>query len=82
LRQSEEPLEQRLGVCLATHQRERIREPEGAWEEVALAGRQTIDAGMRSIAQHQSVDDELALDGLDGAPHARVGRPAESRPAE
>ena len=77
----EQPLEQRVRVVVAAEQLETVDEPERAREEHAFAGRQSVDAVVSAVAEYETVLDQLALDRLDGAAHARVrsGQKADER---
>ena len=49
-----------------------VREPEGARQEGTVAFRQTVGTGVRAVAEHQAVDQQLALDRRHRAQHPRI----------
>ena len=72
--QPEEPVEELAGVVVAPEHREAVGQPERTGQKGTFAAGQPVDvAGVdRAVAQHESAIDQLALDGLDGAPDPRV----------
>jgi hypothetical protein len=72
VREGDQPVVQGPRLVAAAGQRERIREPEAARQERALAGRQPVVGLVGRVAQQEPVVAELALDGVERADHARV----------
>src|SRR5262249_2034677 len=65
-------------LLVPVERRERVREPEAAREEDALAGREPIHAGLRLVAEDESVAHQLALNRLDGLDDPRILRGKEA----
>lgn len=61
----EQPFEQLLGLVATTRHGEVVGEPKRAREKDALAGRQTVDPICARVTQHETIDDEILLDGPD-----------------
>ena len=68
----------RFRLLAAPREHVAIRQPKRTCQECPLAGRQGIDARRGRVAQHQSVDQQMLLDGRDRPEHARIIRPAEN----
>src|SRR5215470_16851268 len=62
---------------VAVLQRVIVGQPEAAGKKYALSRRETVDASLGAIAEHEAVDDELLLDGGKGAAHSRIIRRQE-----
>src|SRR5262249_27254962 len=73
----QQALEQGACFGVAILQRVIVGKPEAAGKKYALSRRETIDAGLAAIAEHEAVDDELFLDGGKGAAHPRIIRRQE-----
>ena len=71
-------LNSRSASSTAAEQQVGVGEPEAAGEERAFARRQSVARFQRVVAQHQPVDDEIALDRLDGRAIARIVRLQEA----
>src|ERR1051326_727971 len=74
----DEPLEHALGLLDASGERIGVDQPEAARQECTLARRQPVLGRAGVVAQHQTIDQELALDRRDRAAHARVLRGQET----
>lgn len=76
--QGQEPFEKFGGLCAAAGAQESVDEPEGAGEKDALGAGQTVVAVFGSVAQHETVCGQVALDGVDGTQDAGVVRREEA----
>jgi hypothetical protein len=74
VRQSDEPLEERMCVVVPAEQLVAVAEPERAREEHTLAARQPVGivGVVRAVAEHEAVPEQLALDRLDRPADARI----------
>ena len=72
--QSEQPLEQALGVLVPSLQLVVVGQPEAARDERPFAGGQAVDVLLRLVAVHQPVLHQPLLDRRHGADDARVPR--------
>src|ERR1700730_18038585 len=73
-REPDKSIEQREPLVAPAEQLVAVDEPEGAREEDAFAGRESVRAVvMGAVAQHEPVLEQIALDRLDRSPNARVG---------
>src|SRR5437899_1786217 len=76
--QAQEPLDEGVGARDLTCIGVRTSEPETAYEDGSLSGREAVDAlaivnrGGRIAANVDVVDQQLALDGRDGRQHAWI----------
>src|SRR5437660_1255642 len=70
-----------LGIAAAAEQREVVRQPERAGQELPLTRRQAVHLRARRVAGHEAVLHQLALDRLDRPLDARVrgGQEADQR---
>ena len=84
--QTDQPVEKLTGVVRPAQQRQAVTEPERAGQEGPLPSGEAVHVPrlVRVVPQHEPAFDELALDGLDGAPDTWVvsGQEAHERDHE
>ena len=69
----EQALEQSLAFVVAVRAGPELSASQNEQgRNVPSPGGSAVDAGVGRVAQHEAVDHQLALDGLDGAAHARI----------
>src|SRR5262249_40669801 len=75
--QRQQTFEQAQCVIATAEHEVGVGEPEATGEKHALARRKTVACGRAVVAQHQAIDHQAALDGLDGRDDAGIARRKE-----
>ena len=74
IRETEQPIEQVLGLVQPARVDQSIEQPEGAQQERALLARQAVGG---AVAMHMDAVTQIAVDDVNGGQHARMRRRKE-----